>query len=226
MYDDVIFDWHGTLAKTKDVVVYSFQQVLKEKKIDVTQEFITERLGTSAREVLREILKSSGCEYNEALLNELVQKRIDAEIEKSSEVKLNDGALDLLEALKGKVKLGLASMNNRQVVDHSIESCGLKGYFEVINSIDEVENPKPHPEIFQKTASKLLVSPKKCVVFEDSIYGIRAAKSAGMACIAVITDSFSKDQITKENPDLIISSLTQKKKILDFLYQSDSHWDY
>ena len=49
----------------------------------------------------------------------------------------------------------------------------------------EVTHPKPHPEAYLLTASKLAVEPRRCAVFEDSTVGVRAAKNAGMYCVAV-----------------------------------------
>src|SRR4030066_1186018 len=117
MFEAAIFDWDGTLADTRQMVVASFQKVLSEIHCTISDEFIERRIGTGAAETFREILRTSGISFDEALIRLLVGKKIQAEIDLSSKVKLFKGAVELLESLRGKVKLALASMNNRDVID-------------------------------------------------------------------------------------------------------------
>jgi HAD superfamily hydrolase (TIGR01509 family) len=150
--------------------------------------------------------------FDEEIINELVGKRVEAELELGSCVELRDGALDLLSSLKVKVKLALASMNNKQVIENMLNSCGLKDFFDVVLSADEVSEPKPDPEIFLKCASKLRLKPAIIVVVEDSTFGVRAAKAANMNCIAVISGVSDRNELELEKPDLIIGSVKEKEK--------------
>ncbi|MBK5133868.1 HAD-IA family hydrolase [Candidatus Bathyarchaeota archaeon] len=67
-------------------------------------------------------------------------------------MKLTNGAFDILEALKGQVKLALASMNNKAVIKKHLKMCRLEKYFDVVLSSDEIIEPKPSPDIFMKCA--------------------------------------------------------------------------
>jgi beta-phosphoglucomutase-like phosphatase (HAD superfamily) len=99
-----------------------------------------------------------------------------------------------------------------------LEAYDMKNCFEVILTADSISHSKPDPEIFLKTASELKVKPKRCVVLEDSIFGVKAAKSANMGCIAVTTGVYSKQELEKEKPDLIVRTL-KDPKILTFILQ-------
>lgn len=72
VFKTVIFDWDETLARTKDVAVQSFKKALAELKIDVSDEFIEEQMGKSARKILLETLKASNKQYDEAQIEDLL----------------------------------------------------------------------------------------------------------------------------------------------------------
>jgi beta-phosphoglucomutase len=217
MFEAVIFDWDGTLADTRQVVVTSFQQALSEVHCAISDEFIERRIGIGAAETFRKILRASGKRFDEALITSLVARKIQTEIDLSSKVKLFKGAAELLESLRGKVKLALASMNSHAVVDHMLNVMNLRRFFDAVLTVDEVHHSKPDPEIFLKSASQLESRPEKCVVVEDSIFGVKAAKAAKMGCIAVLTGVFSKEELKKANPDLIVNSLKERGEILNFI---------
>lgn len=162
----------------------------------------------------------SKIDYNDTIVNDLVKKRINAELQLSSCVELRDGVFDLLESLKGKIRIALATMNNKQVIDQMLQGCGLSRFFDLVLSADEVSKPKPDPEIYQKCLSKLGLKPASMVVIEDSVYGVRSAKKANIKCIAVLSGVSSKKELEKEKPDLIINSIKNKKKILNFIFST------
>lgn len=217
MFEAVIFDWDGTLADTRRVIVASFQKVLSDVHCTISDEFIERRIGIGAEETFREILRVSKIRFDEALITSLVGKKIQAEIDLSSKVTLFEGAVELLEFLRGKVKLALASMNNRDVVDHMLNAMNVRRFFDVVLTVDEVDNAKPDPEIFLKCALKLGSSPEKCAVLEDSTFGVKAAKAARMGCIAVLTGAYSREELKKTNPDLVVNSLEERDAILNFI---------
>ena len=222
MFEAVIFDWDGTLADTRQVVVASFQKALDEMKIDISDGFIEQRIGIGTAKTFREILSFSRRSFDRALIKALVERKIQSEIELSAEVELFDGSKQLLESLHGKTKLGLASMNDRMVINHMLKITGVDGFFNAVFTAEDVTNPKPHPEIFLKCATKLKSQPEECVVIEDSFFGVEAAKTAKMKCIAVLTGVHSEDILRKANPDLIVGSLMERNKILNFILNEKS----
>jgi HAD superfamily hydrolase (TIGR01509 family) len=218
MFEAVIFDWDGTLADTRQVVVASFQKALREISCNISDEFIERRIGIGAAETFGEILRHAKASFDEALIKRLVARKIQAEIEMSGEVKLFPGATELLKALRGRVKLGLASMNNRRVINRMLNDMNIRGFFDVVFTAEDIAQSKPNPEIYLKCAAKLKSAPSQCVVVEDSIFGVEAAKAAKMKCIAVLTGVYAEDELEKANPDLIVKSLTEKNRILNFMF--------
>ena len=216
MFQAVIFDWDGTLANTRNVIVISFQRALTEINCNVSNEYIERRIGIGAAETFREILRAANVPFDEGLVEDLVERKSELEIELANQVKLFPGVRELLEVLSGKIKMGLASMNNRSVIMHMVEAKELKKYFEVILTAESISKSKPNPEIFLKAASELKAAPQQCVVIEDSIFGVKAAKSAKMGCVAVTTGVYSKEELEEEKPDLTVRSL-QDERIVSFV---------
>jgi beta-phosphoglucomutase len=213
MFEAVIFDWDGTLADTMSVIVTSFQKTLSEIGINITDEYIKRRIGIGASETFREILSEAKMPVDESLVKRLVERKSQIQIDLKDQVQLLDGAKELLEALQEKIKVGLASMNNASVIGAMVGAKGLEKYFQTIVTGDQVLHSKPDPEIFVKCAKQLKASPQQCVVVEDSIFGVKAAKNGGMKCIGVTTGFYSRPELNKENPDLIVTSLKDNKAL-------------
>jgi HAD superfamily hydrolase (TIGR01509 family) len=218
MFEAVIFDWDGTLADTRQVVVASFQKALSTVHCTVSDEFIERLIGVGSAETFREVLRASKTSFDEALIKSLVEKKVQNEIELGAKVKLLPGALELLEALQGRVKVGLASMNDRAVITHLLKMTDTQRLFDVVVTAGDIIKPKPNPEIFLQCALKLGSEPCECVVVEDSIFGVEAAKMAEMGCIAVLTGVYSKRELEKAKPDLIVDSL-KEEPVLNFIFQ-------
>ena len=122
------------------------------------------------------------------------------------EVKEKPGCTRFLEHLKSRgIKMGIATSNNRKLVDAVLNSLNMKDFFEVITTSDEVKRGKPAPDVYLTTANLLNVETKNCLVFEDVVAGIMAGKSAGMK-VCAIEDDFTKEvrQKKKELSDYYI----------------------
>ena len=218
MFEAVIFDWDGTLANTKKILVSAFQKALNEINCKINNTFVERLIGIGSIETFKEILKYKNIRFDNSLLESLVRKKVQFSIELSEEITLFDGSLDLIHSLAGKVKIGLASMNNRAFINFMLQKFDLINLFDIVMTANEITNAKPHPEIFLKSAQKLCVIPERCVVFEDSIFGIQAAKQARMSCIAVLNAFNQSTDLKKNFPDLIVNSFKEKQKILNFIF--------
>jgi HAD superfamily hydrolase (TIGR01509 family) len=218
MFESVILDWDGTLADTREVILASFHEALHEVvKLDMADEFIERRIGVGAAWTFKEILEAKGESVEEEVIKRLIAVKIRVALQKAGEVKLFSGARELLDSLNGEVKMGLASMNNRQVIDHLLTALKVGHFFNAVITVDEVSKSKPNPEIFLKTAQKLGSKPEKCVVVEDSIFGVKAAKAGNMSCVAVAQGAYRAEELAKANPDLIVASLQDHSAIVKFI---------
>jgi HAD superfamily hydrolase (TIGR01509 family) len=95
------------------------------------------------------------------------------------------GIPPLLETLSARYPLGLASGSVNAVIDQVLEMGGLRRYFSVILSVQNVARPKPFPDVYLRAAEVLGVAPGDCCAIEDSAVGAQAAVDAGMTVIAI-----------------------------------------
>ena len=218
MFEAVIFDWDGTLADTRAVLVTAFKRALYTIGLVVEDELIERRIGIGVVATFRGILDYKGVSYDDDLIQRMLKIKVETEISLSTQIRLFTGARELLNSLDGKITVALASMNQREFIDHALKEKDLQKFFSVTLTANEVRNPKPDPEIFLKTALKLGVKPERCLVVEDSIFGVKAAKTANMSCVAVAQGAYSKEELTSAKPDLIVGSLLEKNAILNMIF--------
>jgi beta-phosphoglucomutase family hydrolase len=114
------------------------------------------------------------------------------------------GLIGFLKSLKRQgVKIALATSGPKANVDFALRKTGFRKFFSVILDAQSIKHSKPHPEIYLKAAKKLKISPKFCVVFEDSLAGIASGKRAGMKVVGLVT-TLPKSRL--KNADLIIKN--------------------
>lgn len=113
-------------------------------------------------------------------------------------------AIDLF--IKHKIPMVVASSSSIALIERVLEKLDLKKYMEFAISGEDEKRGKPFPDIFFTAAKMMKEKPENCLVFEDSLNGVRAAKVAGMKCIAVPEEeNINKPEFGEA--DLVIPSL-------------------
>ena len=107
------------------------------------------------------------------------------QIEETDGIPLMPYAREILEYLKPKYRLALASSTNGVAVKRQLTNAGVIQYFETFTTGDQVVHSKPDPEIYIKACHSLGLEPEECVAVEDSPNGIRSAAAAGLKVIMV-----------------------------------------
>jgi sugar-phosphatase len=115
------------------------------------------------------------------------------------------GAIEIIKLAKAKgYKTAIASSSAIRLINACVKRLGVEDSLDILHSAEFCEYGKPHPQIFIDTAKLLGVSPYHCVVLEDSLNGVLAAKSAKMCCIAI------PDQENKNNTKFVIANIVCK----------------
>jgi HAD superfamily hydrolase (TIGR01509 family) len=118
------------------------------------------------------------------------------------------GALDAVRSMAAAYTLGLASSSNRELIQMVLDAGALRGLFAAAVSSEEVARGKPAPDVYLEAARRLAADPRACVAVEDSHNGIRSAKAAGMACIAIPNERFPPGGVEAE-ADLVLGSIKE-----------------
>lgn len=126
------------------------------------------------------------------------------------------GIANSLEKLSEKAKLALTTRREvpSRVVVMQLKEFGLERYFQAVVTGCDKFKPKPSPETLIECSRKLRAKTSECAVVGDSIVDVEAGKRAGAKTVAVLSGIFSRDELKKEKPDLILESV---RKLPDFL---------
>jgi HAD superfamily hydrolase (TIGR01509 family) len=113
------------------------------------------------------------------------------------------GARDLVEALKGRLPIGVASNSLRHLLELALRGAGMEGAFDVVLAGDEVADPKPAPDLYLEACRRLGSDPAETIALEDTPTGVTAAKAAGVYVIGIP----SLDGLSLDQADLLAGSL-------------------
>jgi beta-phosphoglucomutase family hydrolase len=214
----VIWDMDGVIADTADYHYQAWRDVFGEMGVSFSKKDFMPLFGRRHDTIIHFALGDS-----------LPQKELDALSEKkqalyrrrvAQDVIPLPGAVELIRSLnKHKIKTAIGSSAVPKNIDVILQGLGIEDCFQAIAYGTEVAEGKPSPEIFQLAAKKLGEKPADCVVIEDAIAGVAAAKKAGMKCIAV-TNSHPARSL--KNADLIVDSLKKVDiSVLTGLFQNE-----
>jgi HAD superfamily hydrolase (TIGR01509 family) len=174
----VIFDCDGVLVDSERMSVGSWLPVLARHGIPAELAQIEPFIGKSDRAVLDHFRRLSGVPLGDEVFAERQAEYFRAA---RGNLRTFPGVVAVLDELRAQsVPMAVASSGRPQKIRFNLEQAGLTEFFDVVVSSVEVERGKPAPDLFLLAASRLGLRPEQCAVVEDSVFGIQAARSAGM----------------------------------------------
>ena len=186
-YRGIIFDLDGVIVDTAKFHYLAWRKLANDLGFDITLEQNEQLKGVSRVHSLQQILQWGGKTVSEADFERLmVSKNEDylARISDMSEDDLLPGVKEVLDYLTENdipYSLGSASKNARPI----LKSLKIYDRFTAIVDGNDVQKAKPDPEVFLIASEKLHMEPSNCIVFEDSVAGVEAAKRAKMLSIGI-----------------------------------------
>ena len=211
----IIFDFNGVIVDDEPLHLEIFRQVLREEMIFLTDEDYYEKyLGLDDRGCFTAVLCDNSRTPDAAddtFILELIDRKAEYYREAIQErMLLFPGVVDLVRRSAAQYPLAIASGALRSEIEFVLERGEIRDCFQVIVATEDVSECKPDPEGYLKALEQLNatldreIQAHECLVIEDSIVGIEAAKAAGMRCVAV-TNSYSAQELTAA--DQVVTSL-------------------
>lgn len=205
----IIFDMDGVISDTFNLHVKMQKQIAKKHKIKLKN--IEEYAGIKIYDIIKKFGKESSSNFSEKDINNIVDEYWEVLIKKASVVKPMPGIKEIIIKLKDNgFRLGVASSSNKKFVHAILNNFRIRSFFEVIITEDQAKKGKPSPDIFLLAAKRLNVQPNECIVIEDSLAGMKAAKKAKMKCVGII-----KDKDTSNYPCNLCLDSTKKITVDD-----------
>ena len=201
----VIWDMDGVIADTGPYHFKSWHYVFQKRGVDFTEEdfkrIFGQRNDTIIRGTLGKDVSQSEIEVIAAEKENYFREAV------RQNIKPFPGAIELIKDLyEHDFSIALASSAPPENIQLILEKLGVKDFFHAIVYGREVTEGKPSPQGFLLAARKLGVEAKNCIVVEDAVAGVTAAKRAGMLGVAV-TNTHPANRLAEA--DLIVSSLEQ-----------------
>lgn len=206
MLKAIIFDCDGVIADTEPLHLAAFDRVLREEGITITEEdYFAHYLSLDDRSCFTRAFSERGRALTQNQVNELIRRKTENVRQMMrADLQIFPGAAAFIHRAAECYPLAVASGALRSEIELILEYGGLRDCFRVIVSSEDVARSKPNPDPFLKALHLLnaltgnCIEPRECLVIEDSIRGIRAAREAGMPCLAV-SNTYPKDKLSEAN---------------------------
>ncbi len=201
----VLWDLDGVIVDTAPFHFAAWQAAFASRGVSFTQEDFCRSFGQRNEFIIPHIL---GHEIPKSEMEEFSRKKEeDFRVRARQGLALFPGVRELLEQLRERgFRQAVASSTPRDNINLLFPLFGIGQFFEAVISAEDVRRGKPDPEVFLLAAARLSVPADRCVVIEDAVAGVAAAKAAGAKCLAV-TNTNSREKLAKA--DLVVDSLTE-----------------
>lgn len=198
-----IFDLDGVVIDSISQHFHAWRRLFKEYGVDFTWNRFKEINGMKGRDAAI-LYRKRGIKWNVNTIPKTKASYVD-----ESQFRLFPDVKRLFAKLKkDNFRTALATSVERPAMKRLLKRFGLNRYFNAVVNASDVNHSKPFPHIFLTAARKIKTPAKHCVVIEDAVNGVKAAKNAGMKCIAV-TGSFNKKELRKAGADLVVRRLNE-----------------
>jgi beta-phosphoglucomutase len=202
MLKAIIFDCDGVIADTEPIHMAAFGRVLAEEGITLSEEdYFEHYLALDDRTCFIRAFRESGASLARERVDELIRRRVEySERGMEAGLCILPGVAEFIHRAAECYPLAVASGALRVEIEHVLRYGGLRDCFPIIVSAEDVARSKPHPDPFIKALDLLStltgdrIEPNECLVIEDSIRGICAARQAGMPCLAV-SNSYPRNKL-------------------------------
>jgi len=207
----VIWDMDGTLVDTAELHFAAWKALAEEKYLSpFTRANFKATFGKRNPDIIRQLYGVGFSEREIAEWGDRKEEHYKAAARQQG-VKPLPGVRPLLQNLKNAgFRQAVGSSAPRGNLNLILKLTNLESFFDTLVSMEDTQRGKPDPQVFLVAAERLNVSPDRCVVVEDALAGVQAAKAGGMKCIAVdFVGHHGEPAFTRAGADLVVGTLEE-----------------
>ncbi|HEY9773920.1 MAG TPA: HAD-IA family hydrolase [Planktothrix sp.] len=183
----IIFDMDGTLIDSEPLHLKAYQQILSRWGHAWSEEDNKVYLGRKDSDVCKALVERFAIDMPAPKLMALKEEATQSLLRSASP---RQGVMEILRwGEEHDVPMAVASSATLPTIEFVVDVLGIRHFFQTLASGDEVAHGKPAPDVFLLAAERLHVKAEQCLVVEDTLNGIKAAKAAQMLCIAIPCDA-------------------------------------
>ncbi len=185
MIDTLLFDMDGLMVDSEPFWKIAEKQVFGDLGLNLNDELLRQVMGFRLNEVVQHWYNYQA--WPNPNFEETEKNIMDCMVEfmQTEALALPGLYIALDYAINKGYKLAVASSSSMRLIEAVVIKLGVKEHFKVLHSAEFESYGKPHPAIFLTAANKLSSNPNQCLVLEDSVNGVIAAKAAKMSCVAI-----------------------------------------
>ncbi len=191
----IIFDMDGLMVDSERLYQQAQEEITRHFNKPIPEKTRLKMMGRKPLESMKIFVDALDIPTDAV---KLLEMRNDIMREKYKNDLVSLPGLDhIIDAFYGKLKLAISTGAQEEFLDIVVDQLDIRNKFDVLQASDEIEQGKPHPEIYLKTCKKLGLKPGECVVLEDSLNGVVAGKRAGCYVIAVPSEYTNQENFDR-----------------------------
>lgn len=210
-YETILFDLDGTLIDTNDLIISSFIYTLEK--------FFPERLFTSDEIVphMGETLYDMLARYDKSRVHEMIEVYREYNQRTHDEMVVAfPHVVEVVEQLHARgIKMGIVTTKQRSTVQMGLALCKLTAYMDAVVTIQDVKNPKPHPEPVLKAMSELGAIAETTLMVGDSRHDIESAQRAGIAAAGVAWSLKGEEYLNTFSPTYMLKDMKELLQLVE-----------
>lgn len=192
----IVFDMDGIILASETFSDRTWMAAAKERNLDINIDLINKCRGTNKNDTIEIFKKHDGESFDgEGFLSRTSE--LFHQIEEAEGIPLMHYSKEILEYLKPRYTLALASSTRGPTVERQLRTAGVIDFFETRTTGDMVVHSKPDSEIYLMACKSVGLEPSECYAIEDSLNGIKSAYATGLKPIMVVDKIQPTDEIRK-----------------------------